>query len=315
MSDTYQTNYPSWTDEQWGRVTKTVSEEAQKARVAAQFLPLYGPVDPATVAVPKLSLGLRKAPDYAPLLAGNRLEVDSSPGIYLTTLSVPVTLPNHEAADPEQLAALVKFRRAAVTIARLEDALIFNGQPNPDEAPAATRAGGWLENLAPVFTVTGGAASMGLVPDGAKPGKPPGKAVAPQIPQPITQDGRGIVRGVSGAIGSLEGEGHSGPFACFLSPDLYLEAHTPEEKSLVLPRDRIIPFLGGELLRRTNTIPPGYGIVVALGASPVEIVVASDISVQYLQQTTEPRFHFRVSEKVALRVKEWSAVAVLHPQK
>jgi hypothetical protein len=94
---------------------------------------------------------------------------------------------------------------------------------------------------------------------------------------------------------------------------LFDAAHTPNANSLVLPRDRIVPFLGGENLRRTNTIPGGYGIIVALGGGPVEIVVASDISARYLQQTPEPRFLFRISERIALRVKEWDAVAVLHP--
>ena len=46
----------------------------------------------------------------------------------------------------------------------------------------------------------------------------------------------------------------------------------------------------------------------------MEIVVGSDISVRFIQLTPEPRYLFRVSERVALRVKEWSAVAVLDPK-
>ena len=33
-----------WTDEQWGRVNQVIQEEAKRARVAATFLPLYGPL-------------------------------------------------------------------------------------------------------------------------------------------------------------------------------------------------------------------------------------------------------------------------------
>ena len=33
-----------WTDEQWARVNQVIQEEAQRARVAATFLPLYGPL-------------------------------------------------------------------------------------------------------------------------------------------------------------------------------------------------------------------------------------------------------------------------------
>jgi hypothetical protein len=80
-----------------------------------------------------------------------------------------------------------------------------------------------------------------------------------------------------------------------------------------MPRDQILPFLGGDNLRRSNTIPDGYGILVALGGGPIEIVVGSEISVQFLQTTLEPRHLFRIKERIALRAKEWDAVAVLHP--
>jgi len=33
-----------WTDEQWARVNKVVQEEASRARTAATFLPLLGPL-------------------------------------------------------------------------------------------------------------------------------------------------------------------------------------------------------------------------------------------------------------------------------
>ena len=34
-----------WSDEQWARANQVVQEEAKRARVAATFLPLYGPLD------------------------------------------------------------------------------------------------------------------------------------------------------------------------------------------------------------------------------------------------------------------------------
>ena len=58
MSDSDYTSAPIWSDEQWARVCKVGSDEAQKSRVAAQFLPLYGPVAPDVVAVPNFRLGV-----------------------------------------------------------------------------------------------------------------------------------------------------------------------------------------------------------------------------------------------------------------
>jgi|SRR5450631_3709242 len=330
MSDSDYTSAPNWSDEQWARVCKVVSDEAQKSRVAAQFLPLYGPVAPDLVAVPNFRLRATSPPAGPGAVAPDRFVVDSTPDDFLTTISVQIPLPSHQVADPELGAALVAFRRAAVTIARIEDAIIFNGQPGAGVAPVPTFPGGWLAALPSVYSVTGGAAQPGLVPAGIV-APPRAVALAPVLANVVPRVAVAVatppvgsplnvmqvyaadlVLGVSRAITALEGNGQSGPFACFFSPHAYDGAHTPDA-SLVLARDRILPFLGGDYLRRTNTIPEGYGIVVALGGGPVEMVVARDITVRYQQQTPEPRYLFRVSEKIALRVKEWNAVAVLHP--
>jgi uncharacterized linocin/CFP29 family protein len=82
---------------------------------------------------------------------------------------------------------------------------------------------------------------------------------------------------------------------------------------MVLPRDRILPFLSGPLLR-SSAFATNHGAVVALNGNPIELVVASDISVRYLQTTLEPRYVFRVSERVALRVKEADAIVRIELQ-
>ena len=57
---------------------------------------------------------------------------------------------------------------------------------------------------------------------------------------------------------------------------------------MVLPSDRIIPFLGGGPLLRSSTLPVNQGFIVALGGAPFELVIASDVSVSFLQVTTDP---------------------------
>ena len=79
----------------------------------------------------------------------------------------------------------------------------------------------------------------------------------------------------------------------------------------MLPQDRIIPFLGGGSLLRSSTLPATGGVVVALGAAPVELVVATDVSAHFLQVTTDPMFVFRVYEKIVLRIKEPDAIVSL----
>jgi uncharacterized linocin/CFP29 family protein len=161
-----------------------------------------------------------------------------------------------------------------------------------------------------VFSVSGDGESLGLV----SPQPADRVAGSQRVFQRLQArsgalHGDDIITGVIEAIGELDSRGQLGPYACALSKDLFARVCTPNA-NLVLPRDRILPFLQGPLLRAT-TLPEGTGVIVALSGSPVELVVGSDISVRYLQTTLEPRTVFRVSERVALRIREEGAVAVL----
>lgn len=282
-----------WTDEQWGRVRQAIQDEAARARVAATFLPLYGPLPPSTdfVTADRVSYG-------APGEAHPRLTIDDTTTLLLPTLQVKVWLRGAQMADPDLTSALTMFRRAANVLARLEDALVFNGLPGPGKRP---RDSG---DLPPIAEVLGGQESRGLlVRDAAK------------HPAPADRSGLGeeLVAKVSHAIGRLEGRGHFGPFAVVLDQRFFTAVQTPRRDSLVLPQDRIVPFLGGGPLLRSSTLPPDSGVVVALGAAPVELVVATDASLNFLQVTTDPMFVFRVFEKVLLRIKEADAIVALLP--
>lgn len=293
-----------WTEEQWDRICSTVTEEAQRARVAAQILPVVGPEDPSTVAVPNFTLTAVHNPAQPP---PRRLRVDSDPTLYLTTIAVNVPLRSHEVADPDLTAAMGMFRRAASYIARIEDALVFNGRSAPGTPPAQTFGigGNPPPGIPEVYGITGDGDVAGVLQP-VVPG-PDGRLPIPLPPQGTA--GQRIVKGIVDAIGQLEERAQLGPYACALSQQLFNDVCDPSD-ALVLPRDRVLPFLQGPLVR-SSTIRDGWGAVIALSGNPVEIVVASDISVRFLQTTLEPRFVFRVSERVALRIREDSAIAVL----
>src|SRR5258708_709617 len=121
-----------WSEKQWDCVNTTVQEEAQKARIAAQFIPTNLYPDATAIAIPNRTLQPNFAPAQPP---PPRLVVDHDPQTFFTSLSVNVVLRSQEVADPQQAAALLQFRRAANLIARLEDALVFNGRPGPGLPP------------------------------------------------------------------------------------------------------------------------------------------------------------------------------------
>jgi uncharacterized linocin/CFP29 family protein len=116
-----------------------------------------------------------------------------------------------------------------------------------------------------------------------------------------------IVEAVVEAIQKLEEKGHFGPFAVVLGHELFSEATTPTS-SLVLPSDRLAEFLDGRRVMRSGTLPSKEGVVVALGGESIELVLATDIDVVFLQVTLEPRYVLRIFERFVLRIKELDAV-------
>ncbi len=77
-----------WTDDLWNRICSVVTEEAQKARVGAQVLPVVGPEDASTLAVPHFRTSAEKYGLGAP----ERLVVNSDPELYITRIAVNVYL-------------------------------------------------------------------------------------------------------------------------------------------------------------------------------------------------------------------------------
>jgi uncharacterized linocin/CFP29 family protein len=297
-----------WTDEQWARVEKVIQEEANRARVAASFLPLYGPlpgnadyVSDDTMTYPKID----------PAGVPQKMMVADTTTIPLATLQVRVYVRGAQMADPDLSSALQMFRRGANVLARLEDAVVFKGL---EEGPQGFQVRGGVK-LPDVYQILAGATCRGLLPGPNDPAPPAGAEPTHEMKVEVEDPpglGSNLVTAVSESVGLLEEGGQFGPFAVVLDQDFFTAVQTPNEHSLVLPQDRIIPFLGGGPLLRSSTLGQGgVGIVVALGGAPVELVVATDVSLNFLQVAPDPAFVFRIYEKIALRVKQPNAIVAL----
>jgi uncharacterized linocin/CFP29 family protein len=276
---------PALTDDQWNRIRQIVHDEAMRARVAASFLPLYGPLpgDATTVPADSLTIG-----GTAPNL---RLDVDDFTAIRLATVSVNVLVRNHMLADPELVAASIMFRRAANIVARVEDAIIFRGRDVANNPPIPR-----TNTLPQVFVVAGADTYPGLID------------LAPDdSPLPTGPLGPAVFAAIVQAINLLETAAYFKPYACVLSNDLFAAVYTPIPGSMVLPADSIPPILNGPLLR-SSTLNPGTGLVVSLQGNPVEIVMGSEIHVRYLQGTPDGEHSFRVAQRFLLRVKDPTAI-------
>jgi uncharacterized linocin/CFP29 family protein len=264
-----------WTPQQWQTVQQTVYEEARKARVAARFLPLYGPIPADAETVPAETLNEGPPEEQTE----PRLHVDDTSTLRITTVAVNVQLNSQQVAQPDLSAALTLFRRAANIIARVEDALIFRGEKGRSLA------------IPKLYHATRGTSVEGLY-----------DRVRLTVEGAIEHSDE-LLRAVAEGITVLEDKGYVAPYALALGNKLFVTAETPNKDSLVLPSDRIRPLIEGPLVR-TGTLPEKTGILFSLAGKPIEIVVAKEIGVTFLQVSAEPRWIYRVSERFVLRAKE-----------
>jgi uncharacterized linocin/CFP29 family protein len=289
-----------WTDSQWKRVRQAVTEEANRVRVAGSFLPIYGPLPASTQVVP------------SEVVDEVSLTVDDVATTRIVELWVDVELSQPQIAEDELSSALLLFRRAANIVARGEDRTVFHGRPqdrgNGDFHVAA------FEPLPPALQVRGGtyraAADLATDPGAAGLLEAVDTAAALRlvVAAPLTPNA--LVASVVDAITALEDAGHLAPFYCVLGNRAFVEAQTPNPNSLVLPSDRITPFLGHALMR-SGTIPEQQGLVVSLAGDAIDLAVAVDSTPQFLNINDAGRYHFRVFERFALRIKERHAIARL----
>jgi len=290
---------PALTADQWERIRQIVHDEALRARVAASFLPLYGPLPGATVAVAADTLSYEPPSEPDQRVPNQRMVVNDYDTLRLASVSVNVYLKNHMLADPELAAATIMFTRAAKIIARVEDSLIFNGKEGNNQIGGTT-------DLQNVFEVGGADNYRGLVDYGHRQAGGPVRINYANS----NEAGPTVFRAVVEAIGRLERRGHYKSYACVLATDIFTAINSPIPNSMVLPADSIPSLLDGPLLR-SSSLQDGQGLVISLQGNTVEIVVASDISVRHLQGTLDGLHAFRVSERLVLRVKEPTAIVLI----
>lgn len=281
-----------WTSEQWNQIQQLVADEVSKVSVAGSFLACCGPLERSATVVRSQTL-IEVEPEEDPIpedLVLDPIKVDDIDTLRLWTLSVYIELKQRQLAEENLIGAISVFRRAANLLARSEDAIIFNGLPQADPTNQQLKVA-----RSPILCrVKGGQQADGLVDRSSY--------------DPISgSTGERLVINIAGAIANLESSGHLGPFACILGQGAFVEANTPND-SLVLPKDRIEPLLGTQLLR-SSTLQDYQVVVVSLAGDPIDLVVATSPTVQFLNVNNEARYLFRVYEKFVLRVKEEGAVS------
>lgn len=271
-----------WSDEQWARVQEVARSEVERTRLAARFLPAYEG---------QLSENDRdiKGDVYDPATG----TVDDLVRIPLVEIQCGFQLNLQQVQDADLPSALVLVRRAANQLARIEDAIVFHGQPAEHQLPAV------------VARLPGAGCREGYQHDGLVGAGDPGEPVQREPVPPGY--GEAIVAGVNAAMGTLEGRGYSGPYALVFPTGEFTEATRPTP-SMVLPKDRIDPLVETGFWR-SGVLKADNGVLISIGGNPIDLAVALQPTVRFVNVTgQEETYRFRLVERFALRIKEANAV-------
>ncbi|HLH23705.1 MAG TPA: family 1 encapsulin nanocompartment shell protein [Chloroflexota bacterium] len=280
MTDYLLRDQAPLTDAEWDQIDAVAEDTARRALVGRRIVPVLGP----------LGAGVEVVPDYVfrgTERGGLDLTGDDEAGLVRPSehrfLPIPLLYKDFELhwrdlAMHQQIALPLDtgpVATAANIVARTEDDLIFNGN-------AALGYEGLLN-----------AAGRGVL---------------------RISDWAGIgnaFRDVVTATQYLTDAGFYGPYAVVASPRMYAAMNRVYENTGVLEIEQV-QKLAASGVYRSAAIPDGNALVLATGASYMDLVVAQDLVVAYL--TAENLNHyFRVLESVVLRIKRPQAIVTLEP--
>ena len=269
-----------WQPAQRTEINDEVTTVVNSTRVAASFLQVHT---------------LESDAKFVPADTVNPAtgEIDDETTLPLAEISIEFSLDRQQVSEPGLSKAKNRARWAARAYSRLEDALLFNGQPARGVLPPGSPAG-------LVARLDRGQANNGLRAAFTLPVRP--------LPGEIY--GARIIRGVGRALGIIEAASQAKPYALFMSTDLYDETNTPSP-AFVLPRDRIESLVDSNIVR-SPVLPARTGLLMALAGDPVDRAVAVEPTTRFLGvDRANGRFYLSVYGVTALRLKESNAVVVL----
>ena len=268
-------------------------------------------------------------------------------------ISLPVVLTRQQVREEGLSSAVLQFTRRAMQVGQLEDWYIFNGTvpevalftPELIADEANPTPGLSSEDYRPDFAfldditvpVVQGIASRIANPkqqiDGLRQRNPGALGLfhgGHQDARPALvaagKAGRGLISTVVSGINALEQEGYVGPHVCVFARQPWDAAHLPNKGTLILPRDRIEPLVGRELLHATALDVPTKeignmnvnraqwrrrGVLLSLTGEAIDVALAADATPEFRYIDPQGRYVFAVFERFALRIKDPKAVVPL----
>jgi len=268
-----------WDQQVWDSLDRAVHDEVKRSAAGAALLPLVGPM-PEALTVP------------ADVIDADRLAISEAAVTPLVELFIDFTLTSAQVQSETRLLTGASLAtRAANLLAQAEDALVFQGDAVDDE---------------PVFKLVSRrqSAGAGLVASAVD------EVVISPVEGKAGHYGEHTFAGVVEAYSRLEGRGHYGPFALALHDEVYADTFAPLPDTLISPADRIRPLVTAGFVG-LGTLPKSTGVLFSIGGNTIDLVLASEPTTAFTQVDEQGLFHFRVSERFCLRVKDQTAIVRL----
>lgn len=310
----------SWGKEIWDYIDMAVHDECTRVRVAAKYLPIHQVPDYMTT-VPADSVS---APADEAGVTG-AFAVDEGAVTRLIEFWVEFSLTPQQLEQETQIAnehrghstAVTLATRAANLLMRAEDTIIFQGQAtfDTDFFQRNIRSRGVPADFGLLDIIPTGADSS--VPELSSDQVIPVERIPKDNPLPVY--GENTFTAVAQGYAVLQGKGHYGPYGLTLGTVPFADTHAPLQTTLIMPADRIQPlatagfYSSGTLAAATETgaEPQSTGSMVSVGGNTVDLVVGIDATTAFMQQDVDGNYRFRVLERLALRLKDISAIVRL----
>jgi hypothetical protein len=145
-------------------------------------------------------------------------------------------------------------------------------------------------------------------------------------------DNDGLMKAIVQAINSLEEQGYVAPYVCVFGRNPFEAAYKAIHNSTVLPRDRLEPLIGRELLHASgiDILPYKFGlydaklgqgdwrsrgVLLSMADEPIDLALAAEATPEFRQVDLDGRYVFSVFERFALRIKDAKAIVPLRFKK
>lgn len=310
-----------WTKEPWKSVNYAVDAEFKRTAIGARFLPPYGPISADAKNVPSDTITITK----------DTMSVDDDPPQGTTAIvdaAVEFTLNTQQFHESDLTTIYTLATRAANLLAQTQDLILFQGSNATSVAKEF-----FGSNPIVLQQKENRKETTGLPPGLVGLLSPTPKT---RVKVPLKHNGfkgddgdepvysENTARAVAKAYSLLQAEGHNGPYALVLQADQLADTLAPLDNTLIMPADRIKPFVtetdtstGKDEVRfyGTGTLPPLTGVMVSLGGNSMDLVVATVPAIIFTETDKARLLHFQVCSRYALRLKDPTAVVQLDFEK